>query len=166
MGDCVLTPRELLERWDAYKIHAGYYIEKHVNAALQRCLGLPPHFINVSEWFAVCPKPRRRTHFWPIKSKRAMITAYFGNDVCSLCQRKCQADGRRQVVVCNSCFEGGETFAAVAQQTLSDSGKISHSLLMPLANCVCIDCPTTYQRHRLREQGIEANGVYETLTYD
>eukprot|EP00751_Fragilariopsis_kerguelensis_P017566 CAMPEP_0170833452 /NCGR_PEP_ID=MMETSP0734-20130129/343_1 /TAXON_ID=186038 /ORGANISM="Fragilariopsis kerguelensis, Strain L26-C5" /LENGTH=1050 /DNA_ID=CAMNT_0011199777 /DNA_START=13 /DNA_END=3162 /DNA_ORIENTATION=- len=50
LKDCVLTPQELLERWDAYKIHSGYYIEKHVNAALQRCLGLPPYSVTVSEW--------------------------------------------------------------------------------------------------------------------
>jgi len=201
LKDCVLTPQELLERWDAYKIHSGYYIEKHVNAALQRCLGLPPHKVTVSDWFALCPKPRRRTHFWAIKSKRAMITAYFGNDVCSLCQRKCKADGSSLVVVCescrndgissiqlastainktqnsaniiakkcskcNGCFESAETFA-VTQQTRTEGGKKhSLSLLMPLANCVCIDCPNTYNRHRLREQGIEAKGVYGTLTGD
>ena len=201
LKDCVLTPQELLERWDAYKIHSMYYIERHLNAALQRCLGLPPHKVTVSEWFALCPKPRRRTHFWAIKSKRAMITAYFGNDVCSLCQRKCKADGSSLAVVCefcrkdgigsiqlastainktqnsaniiakkcskcNGCFESAETFA-VTQQTRTEGGKRhSQSLLMPLANCVCIDCPTTYHRHRLREQGIEAKGVYGTLTGD
>eukprot|EP00536_Pseudo-nitzschia_multiseries_P006259 jgi/Psemu1/255250/estExt_Genewise1Plus.C_1300068 len=209
LKDCVLTPLELLERWDAYKIHSGYYIEKHVNAALQRCLGLPPHFVTVADWFATCPKPRRRTHFWPIKSKRAMITAYFGNDVCSLCQRKCQADGSSLVVVCksckkdrinsvqsasatmnrieneaniiakkcskcNGCFESAETFAvAIEQEQKSTIGgvframqrpKNNQTLLMPLANCVCIDCPTTYERHRLREQSIEANGTYDALT--
>ncbi len=209
LKDCVLTPLELLARWDAYKIHSRYYIEKHVNAALQRCLGLAPHFVTVADWFGACPKPRRRTHFWPIKSKRAMITAYFGNDFCSLCQRKCQADGSRSVVVCASCrkdivssvqsasakmneieieanaiakkcskcsgcFESSDTFAVAIQQeqkhtTNSNSRtffrqKNNQSLLMPLANCVCIDCPVTYKRHRLREQSIEAKGTYELLT--
>ena len=28
LKDCVLTPLELLERWDAYSIHSAYYIEK------------------------------------------------------------------------------------------------------------------------------------------
>uniref|UniRef100_A0A7S4AA49 DNA polymerase n=1 Tax=Pseudo-nitzschia australis TaxID=44445 RepID=A0A7S4AA49_9STRA len=211
LKDCVLTPLELLERWDAYKIHSGYYIEKHVNAALQRCLGLPPHFVTVADWFATCPKPRRRTHFWPIKSKRAMITAYFGNDVCSLCHRKCQADGSNLVVVCrsckrdrinsvqsasaamnkieneanimakkcskcNGCFESAETFAVAIEQEQTPTSrgvfcpfqrqKNIETLLMPLANCVCIDCPTLYQRHRLREQGIEAKGTYNALTTD
>ena len=210
LKDCVLTPLELLERWDACKIHSGYYIEKHVNAALQRCLGLSPHFITVADWFGACPRPRRRPHFWPIKSKRAMITAYFGNDVCSLCNRKCQADGSSLVVVCkicqkdqissvqlasaamnkiendanmlakkcsscSGCFESADTFAVTISQEeqKSDRNSFSHfvrrhksnqTLLMPMANCVCIDCPVTYQRHRQRERGIEAKGVYELLT--
>lgn len=211
LKDCVLSPLELLERWDAYKIHSGYYIERHVNAALQRCLGLSPHFISVAEWFGACPKPRRRTHFWPIKSKRAMITAYFGNDVCSLCQRKCQADGSSLVVVCRSCrkdqissvqsasatmnkieneantlakkcskcsgcFESADTFAVAIEQehkpTTNASSrtlqrqKNNQTLLMPLANCVCIDCPITYERHSLRERSIEAKGTYDLLIND
>ena len=28
LKDCVLTPMELLEHWNAFKIHTGYYIEK------------------------------------------------------------------------------------------------------------------------------------------
>ena len=28
LKDCVLTPLELLERWDAYTIHSAYYITK------------------------------------------------------------------------------------------------------------------------------------------
>lgn len=214
LKDCVLTPMELLERWDAYKIHAAYYIERHVNAALQRCLGLAPHFVKVADWFQACPKPRRRTHFWPVKSKRAMITAYFGNDICSLCQRKCQADGSNQVVVCkvcrrdkvrsiqvaskvlnevqdeanviakecsrcNGCFESADTFAVAQPKRSNETGskKVSSlfgsstskgrnnkALLLPLANCVCIDCPVTFRRHRLREQGIQAEGTYNALT--
>ena len=212
LKDCVLHPLELLERWDAYKIHSAYYIEKHVNAALQRCLGLAPHFVKVSDWFQTCPKPRRRTHFWPVRSRRAMITAYFGNDICSLCQRKCQADGCSSVVVCkqckkdkaksiqtaasllndvqesakkvanecsrcNGCFESEDTFAVVVQDQTKSSNSVSgnlfnkasgsntnqQSLLLPLANCVCIDCPNLYRRHRLREQGIEARGTWDAL---
>ena len=212
LKDCVLTPLELLERWDAYKVHSAYYIEKHVNAALQRCLGLSPYYISVAEWFGACPKPRRRTHFWPIKSKRAMITAYFGNDVCSLCHKKCQADGSSLVVVCkscqkdqissvqsasaklnkienkankiaktcsecNGCFESEGTFAVTIPQEPSCNTKVgsemirlqrksNQTLLLPLANCVCIDCPRTYERHRLREQSIEAQGTYDLLIHN
>jgi DNA polymerase zeta len=213
LKDCVLTPLELLERWDAYKIHSGYYIERHVNAALQRCLGLAPHFVKIEDWYQASPKPRRRTHFWPIKSKRAMITAYFGNDICSLCNNKCQADGSNLVVVCegckldkmkstqmaasmvnaienkanavanecskcNGCYESAHTFAVVQELAAEDGSRRSlkgfygtekkskpkQSLQLPLANCVCIDCPKTFRRHRLREQGIEAESTYETLT--
>lgn len=28
LRDCVLTPLELLEQWDSYTIHSGYYITK------------------------------------------------------------------------------------------------------------------------------------------
>jgi DNA polymerase zeta len=216
LKDCVLTPLELLERWDAYKIHSWYYIERHVNAALQRCLGLAPHFVKISDWYQACPKPRRRTHFWPVKSKTAMITGYFGNDICSLCNRKCLADGSNQVVVCrkcrrdrmqsiqtaaavlnsvesaakrvanecskcNGCFESADTFAAVNHELGSvgralnpnntffaapKKGNARDSILLPLANCVCIDCPKTFSRHRLREQGIEALSTYNTLAKD
>jgi len=52
LKDCVLTPLELLEQWDAYAIHATYYAVKHVNVALQRCLGLPPFNIDISNWYS------------------------------------------------------------------------------------------------------------------
>jgi DNA polymerase zeta len=66
LRDCVMTPMELLEQWDAFTIHTGYYIENLVNKALQRCFGLPPHRIDISAWYAASPKPRRRIHFWPV----------------------------------------------------------------------------------------------------
>jgi DNA polymerase zeta len=34
LKDCVLTPMEVLERWDAYTIHSAYYIQK-VSLALE-----------------------------------------------------------------------------------------------------------------------------------
>jgi hypothetical protein len=55
--DWVLTPLELIERWDDYKIHSSYHIEKHDNAAPQHCLGSAPHVVKVSDWFQTCPKP-------------------------------------------------------------------------------------------------------------
>lgn len=210
LKDCVLTPMELLERWDAYTIHSAYYIERHVNAALNRCLGLAPHWVDVNAWYQSCPKPRRRIHFWPVRSRsRAMITTYFGSDVCSLCQRKCQASGRDRVVVCgdcqkdkvrasqlamtllnkvetsanrvakecsrcNGCFEDVDTFAALrCSEEMSGSisttrnslagGPDGDALRIPLANCVCIDCPNTFERHRLREQLIETSATCEVL---
>lgn len=210
LKDCVLTPLELLERWDAYTIHSSYYIRRHINASLQRCLGLAPHFVDVNAWYDSCPKPRRRIHFWPVRSRnRAMISTYFGSDVCSLCQRKCQASGRALVVVCpacrqdtmgssqialsnlnrvqtsakllakecsrcNGCFEDSDTFASVLQPEDSESHKQKTMDLMrgvqngdclriPLANCVCIDCPNTFLRHGLREEMIQAMATCEVL---
>jgi hypothetical protein len=142
-----------------------------------------------------------------------MITAYFGNDICSLCQRKCQADGCSLVVVCkqckkdkanslqtaasllndiqesakkvanecstcNRCYESEDTFAVVVEDQSKFSKSVSgnffsktskknqQSLLLPLANCVCIDCPNLYRRHRLREQGIESQGTWDALVRD
>ena len=67
---------------------------------------------------------------------------------------------------CNQCFEDSSTFAAVR----SESGEMdftkplgSESLQLPLSNCVCIDCPNTYLRHRLREREIEATSACHVL---
>jgi hypothetical protein len=138
-----------------------------------------------------------------------MISTYFGSDVCSLCQRKCQASGRALVVVCpscrkdeigssqialsrlnqvetssklfakecskcNGCFEDADSFASVLQPEDSESHKqktmdlmsgmqSGDSLRIPLANCVCIDCPNTFRRHGLREQMIQATATCEVL---
>lgn len=70
LRDCVVTPMELLEQWDALSVHVSYYVVKHVNAALQRCFGLAPHNIDINRWYAECPKPRRRIHFWPISGTK------------------------------------------------------------------------------------------------
>lgn len=138
-----------------------------------------------------------------------MITTYFGSDVCSLCRRKCQANGRALVVICsecrsdkaqssqialsrlsqvqvtakqlakecsrcNGCFEDADSFASLVTPDNSESqkqkrmGLISGNqggecLRLPLANCVCIDCPTTFKRHHLREQLIETTATCEVL---
>ena len=207
LKDCVLTPMELLEQWDAYTIHAGYYITKHVNAALQRCLSLPPHRIDVNKWYEECPKPRRRIHFWPLtrSGSSIMISSFFGSDSCSMCARKCKASGRGRAALCercrvkdasvvgnayrrlgsiieeskaaaiqcascNRCYEDSTTFAvekppsgSKVQSRLLHSPLNSAGIVTPLANCTCIDCPQTYERHRLREAQIEAIAVCEEL---
>lgn len=165
---------------------------------------MPPHQIDVNAWYQACPKPRRRIHFWPVRSKSgAMITSYFGSDVCSLCHRRCSASGRDRVVICadcrkeeirasqsallmlneaqelaskaakecskcNQCFEDSSTFAAVrcngSKKRVDFSKPLgSESLQIPLSNCVCIDCPNTYLRHRLREREIEAVSTCKVL---
>jgi DNA polymerase zeta len=206
LRDCVLTPMELLEQWDAYTIHSAYYIVKHVNAALQRCFGLAPHKIDISTWYESCPKPRRRIHFWPTtrSGSSLMISSYFGSDICSLCGRKCMSQGRSRAAVCfdcreddvkalvagmerlnatqrnsvalakrcnecNLCFEDAGTFATLQNphhskpKNLLGSSRRSDGIVTPLANCSCIDCPTTFERHRLREAELEATAICETL---
>lgn len=207
LRDCVVTPMELLEQWDAYAIHTAYYITKHVNAALQRCLGLAPYRVDVSAWFEASPKPRRRIHFWPSTRSRQntmMISTFFGSDKCSLCGRKCMASSRSRAAVCqdcrddpvkaiesamkrlnmaqkdahssarkcskcNLCFEDASTFATVRSiRSTPQTGVANRSvhatvLVTPLANCSCIDCPVTFERHHLRENEMEAIAICEAL---
>jgi len=209
LQDCVLTPMELLEQWDSYTIHTGYYIGKHVNSALQRCLGLEPYRIDVSAWFESCPKPRQRIHFWPStrsKQNTMMISTFFGSDKCSLCGRKCATTGQGRAVVCqdcqrdpvkaldiamkslnvtqqkamslaqkckscNLCFEDASTYAVTRMARSSNSTNFnngrpsvySNLLVTPLANCTCIDCPVTFERHRLRESELEATAICEAF---
>jgi len=213
LRDCVLSPTELLEQWDAYSIHSVYYITKHVNAALQRCLGLAPYKVDVNSWYEACPKPRRRIHFWPVtrSGSSVMISSYFGSDVCGLCGNRCKANGSNRAVVCASCqrdsvgatltamemlnkaqkdahavakicsacnggFESAATFATtktLTNQAVSREGpasmfaasrnKTATGIVTPIANCSCIDCPKTYERHRLRESELEATEICKAL---
>jgi hypothetical protein len=198
---------ELLEQWDSYTIHSFYYITKHVNAALQRCLGLAPYNIDVANWFEACPKPRQSIHFWPSTTSRqnnVMISTFFGSDKCSICGQKCKANSRSKASVCsdcrnssmqsaiiamqhlrnaqneafvlaqkckecNLCFEDANTFATVRRTKCKTRSvlakKSTHAcvLVTPLANCSCIDCPNTFERHRLRENELEAIAICEAL---
>lgn len=201
LKDCVLTPLELLEQWDSYTIHISYYITRHVNAALQRCLGLPPYRIDVSAWFESSRKRRQRLHFWPStrsKQSTSMISTFFGSDQCSVCGRKCTSVGRSRAAVCqycqqnsfyavgsitnnlrliqqaatavagkcrdcNLCFEDATTFA-VTRVSASLNQSTNGILVRPIANCTCIDCPSTYERHRLRESELEAIAVCDILS--
>lgn len=75
---------------------------------------------------------------------------------------------------CNGCFEDADTFASLVtpdnlenhkQKTMDliTGGPGGECLRLPLANCVCIDCPNTFKRHHLREQLIEATATCEVL---
>lgn len=76
---------------------------------------------------------------------------------------------------CNRCFEDSSTFAQVERKgngggvsrggtmMMVGSNGNSDELQLPLANCVCIDCPNTFKRHRLREQLIEASATSDVL---
>jgi hypothetical protein len=71
---------------------------------------------------------------------------------------------------CNKCFEDASTFAQCraikhsGRKETSATGNIyTTGIVTPLANCTCIDCPTTYERHRLREVELEALAICEAL---
>lgn len=152
----------------------------------------------MEDWFASCPKPRRRIHFWPItrSGNSIMISSYFGSDICTLCGRKGRAESRSRAAVCtrcrvdevtalgtalnrlsfiqqeakhiaqrcsgcNLCFEDASTFG----EQKSSSGRRQNftGIVTPIANCTCIDCPMTFERHRIREAELEALAVCESL---
>jgi len=215
LKDGVYTPWELLEQWDSFSVNTEYYTVRHVNAALQRCFGLPPFNINIHAWYDSCPKPRRRIHHWPQSrsSSSLMISSYFGSDTCAFCSSKCKSVGSSKVVVCQRCKTDGISAACTAINKLKmiqheasqlaascaacngcqeSSGTFAQEyippisitstkrrdnfsfgvtnptqrkgrLVTPMANCVCIDCPITYQRHRIRESEIEANELCHAL---
>jgi hypothetical protein len=78
---------------------------------------------------------------------------------------------------CNLCFEDASTFAAIRPITSYKPNKKvsikgvggfwgageSAGVVTPLANCSCIDCPTTFERHRLRETELEATAICRAL---
>ena len=75
---------------------------------------------------------------------------------------------------CNGCYEDSESFASLADPdgsdpirksvtSLADGALGDDNLKIPLANCVCIDCPNTFKRHHLRGQLLESTGACEVL---
>jgi hypothetical protein len=69
---------------------------------------------------------------------------------------------------CNQCFEDSTTFATVrssvaASMTTSTLSHHNNILVTPLANCTCIDCPVTFERHSLRENEMESVAICEAL---
>jgi len=77
---------------------------------------------------------------------------------------------------CNGCHESPNTFA-VELLKRNESGErqavVRHSgrngfgavvvLQTPLANCVCTDCPVTYERHSVKEAELEALSLCKAL---
>lgn len=139
---------ELLEQWDAYTIHSAYYITKHVNAALQRSLGLAPYFINIATWYEACPKPRHRIHFWPTTKSRQsnmMISSFFGSDKCSLCGKKCKATSRSKAAVCTDCKSYQTKSIVSAMQRLSTTQNDALALAFQCSNCnLCFEDANTF----------------------
>lgn len=72
---------------------------------------------------------------------------------------------------CNGCLEGSDTFAReeIRQSTKRRENSMTRKaakLCTPIANCVCIDCPITYERHKMRESEIEATELCRALDLD
>jgi hypothetical protein len=142
-----LTPNELLSQWDSFTIHAAYYATKHVNAALQRCLGLSPYKINVHAWYEACPKPQKRIHYWPLTRTggSAMISAYFGSDTCAMCKKKCKVDGGSKAVICNRCKKDRGVAVYLAMNTLNSVQQHSDALASICQRCNgCLESSGTY----------------------
>ena len=74
---------------------------------------------------------------------------------------------------CNGCLETADTFATEvfhppSKKKYSPFAVISNHRRAgrscnPMANCVCIDCPITYLRHKLRELEIEASELMKAI---
>lgn len=64
---------------------------------------------------------------------------------------------------CNLCVEDASTFGAVRPLDSRSMGRQT-TIVTPLANCSCIDCPSTYERHRLREAELEAGAICQALS--
>ncbi|GKY98374.1 hypothetical protein MPSEU_000795000 [Mayamaea pseudoterrestris] len=145
LSDAVLTPLELMEHWDLYTVNTSYYITKHVNAALQRCLGLNPHNVDVHEWYKSSPKPRRRIHFWPTTGRNAMISSFFGSDLCWFCGRKSKISGRSHVSICSECRSCESRVVEVATRRMNQIQAESQVLAQTCSRCnFCFESSETF----------------------
>ena len=149
LKDCVLTPMELLEQWDSFTIHSAYYITKHVNASLQRCLGLAPFHVDVSSWYESCPKPRASIHFWPVTRSNAnntmMISSYFGSDKCALCGAKSMGHSRSRATVCADCRKDSVKAIEYTMRQLNITQRSAASLAARCSKCnFCFEDSTTF----------------------
>ncbi len=153
LKDGVYTPLELLEQWDSFSVNAEYYTVRHVNAALQRCFGLPPFNVDIHAWYNTCPKPRKRIHHWP-QSKSAsssMISSYFGSDTCALCGRKYKSVGSSKVVVCQSCKADNIAVAYTAIKRLKRIQQQANQLASICSSCNgCLESSASFARDEIR----------------
>jgi hypothetical protein len=152
LRDCVLTPNELLEHWDSFTIHFGYYITRHVNAALKRCFSLAPFYCDIDSWYEASPKVAKPIHFWPLSksSHGSMISSFFGSDTCAICQRKCHADATERVVVCETCKKSHTTASFLAIHTLNSIQQGSNQLAKICHECNgCVESSGTFARENI-----------------
>ena len=154
LKDGVLTPLELLEQWDSYSINAEYYTQRHVNAALQRCFGLPPFKINIHAWYNSCPKPRKRIHHWPQSKSTSslMISSYFGSDTCAFCSSKCKSVGSSKVVVCQKCKRDTIAVTCTAIGRLKRTQQQALHLASVCSDCNgCLEHSKTFAQEEIRQ---------------
>jgi len=151
LRDCVLTPNELLEHWDAFTIHCGYYITKHVNAALKRCFSLAPFYCDIDSWYEASPKVPKPIHYWPSSKSGhgSMISFFFGSDACAICRRPCHSSAIERVVVCDACkdFRSNSTYIAILQ--LNSIQQQSNQLAYICHECNgCLENSGSYAREK------------------
>jgi DNA polymerase zeta len=145
LSDAVMTPLELMEHWDLHTLNTTYYITKHVNAALQRCLSLDPHRVDVHQWYRNAPKPRRRIHYWPSTGRSAMISSFFGSDLCWFCGRKSKVSGRSHVSVCSTCRHSEARSVELAIRRMNLIEKESQALARTCGKCnLCFESSGTF----------------------
>ncbi len=147
LRDCVLTPDELLAQWDAYTVHSHYYATKHLNAALNRCFSLQPFKVDINVWYQAAPKPQKRIHHWPITraGNSAMISSYFGSDICAICSKKSKAEGASKAVICHSCRNSSNITSYLALESLNQVQKKGEMLASICQQCNgCVENTGTY----------------------
>lgn len=161
LRDCVLTPNELLNQWDAFSVHSFYYATKHVNAALGRCFSLEPFQVDVNIWYQRAPKPFKRIHHWPPtkRGNSAMISMYFGSDICAFCGRKSKVNGCAKSVVCDSCKADNVSVSFLASKRLNQVQQRANSLADVCQRCNgFIENSGSYAPQNVSEkQGFEDN---------
>lgn len=90
LSELVCTPEDVAIRGTMFRINSKYYIEKHINAALNRCFSLCD--IDVNHWYKQLMKPREYIRpnlayeYYTVNlQKRHLITSYLPSDNCQLC---------------------------------------------------------------------------------
>ena len=74
-----------------------------------------------------------------------------------------QQQANALAAICSDCNGLLEDSGSFAREEITSTKGRRKRLSNPMANCVCIDCPITYKRHRLRECEIEAMELCKAL---
>ena len=118
-----------------------------------------------SDTCSLCGKRTKSTG----KSKVAVCNSCQRDSVSAVCTALSRLNETQQQATalaaicsdCNGSFEDTGSFARV--EVSSAKGKQKELLSNPLAICICIDCPITYKRHKLRESEIETVELCKAL---